>query len=162
MVRRRRFKPSSFCDVFIQQSIMTWNNIRFSEITGISFGEEIISGTNLLELQRKHPFEIKTKTFTRHQESRNGADWEWWLGSGVYWLGLRIQAKKITPSLLRYEHLNHVNQYGRQVDLLIQYSYNSYPRRMPLYVFYNFWDLNRYNPPWHCGTYPKNLEMLGY
>lgn len=161
MVRRRRYKYTSLCNDFIQQSIKTWNIIRFSEITGISYGEESLTDANLLELQIKHPFEIKTKSFTRHQESINGADWEWWLGSGDQWLGIRIQAKKINPSLLRYEHIEHSNKHGRQVDLLIHHSYNSHPRRIPLYVFYNFWNTDRYDPPWNCGTYAKNLELLG-
>lgn len=42
----------------------------------VSYGEETITETNLLEIVRRHPMQVRLRTFTKHQEALNGADWE--------------------------------------------------------------------------------------
>lgn len=68
-------------------------------------------------------------TFSRHGESRSGADWEWWIGSDdLGWRCARIQAKIAhprTPSgIADYPTLGHkVGKTGSQrlqIDLLIE------------------------------------------
>lgn len=152
---------TTICDDFINQSIKTWENLKLSIQTGINLSEESITDFNLLELQSKHPYEIRTQKFSRLRESKVGADWEWWLGSQGIWLGLRIQAKKLNFMTLSYSELDKKNKYGQQIDLLIRCAFNNTPKLVPLYVFYNYWDVSVFDPPWLCGTYSKCLSMLG-
>lgn len=66
---------------------------------------------------------LHIKKFTRHQERRNGADWEWWVGSDDDgWLCPRVQAKRIYDQ--RYERLDHRDDTTRvfQYDTLIRGS----------------------------------------
>jgi len=162
----------NLCNDFIKQSKNVWNWLRKSFYTKISISEESITDFILLELQYKHPKEIKTQKYTKPQESRTGADWEWWLTSGKNWLGLRVQAKKLDPKRLEYPELDKRNAYGLQVNLLINYSLNGSPKRIPLYVLYNFWKTDNYSPQWNCryfqnfnfyfpNLYFPNVSMLG-
>jgi len=149
------------CVDFIHTAIQTWNRIKHGSLTGINLLEESITDFNLLDLQIRHPQEIITRKFSKRKEAKEGADWEWWLGSKGSWLGLRVQAKILDSQKMRYPHLNRSTGYGRQIDLLINNALShSYPK-IPIYVFYNYWNINRFNPPWLCKTFPKIIEMLG-
>ena len=151
----------SLCSDFIAQSSDTWFRIRNGRLTRIYISEESITDYNLLTLQMKHPHQISTQKFTKHMESIHGADWEWWLGSKAGWLGLRVQAKKLNSRTLRYSGLDHVTSKGRQIDLLINHSMSGYPPKIPIYVFYNYWDTRRHVPPWLCCSYHRAYDMLG-
>lgn len=155
---RRR---DSLCKDFIDRAIWTWNHIKDCGLTRINVSENTITEINLKKLEKKHPNEIKTRTFNTHEEGRIGADWEWWLGSEDSWLGLRVQAKKINPKTLRYPNLNRKNQHGRQIDLLIEDSRKNYPQFVPVYVFYNYWDTDYLYPLWLFSEYSRKFEMLG-
>jgi hypothetical protein len=136
-------------------------SVKYSELWGINILEESITDFNLLDLQINHPLEIVTQKFSKPREAREGADWEWWLGSQGFWLGLRVQAKILSPQKLRYLELNHSTIHGRQIELLINHSFkNKYPK-VPVYVFYNYWEVNKFDPPWLCPSYSKFVEMLG-
>ena len=155
-------RQRNLCGDFIDQALRTWHWIQVSESTGINVSEESITDFALLELQSRHPHEIKTRKFSRYEESLEGADWEWWLTSRNFWLGLRVQAKKIEPKNLEYPTLDKTNNQGnRQIDLLIDNAIGANPRMIPAYVFYNYWDLNRLDPEWLCGAYPKTPQLLG-
>lgn len=151
----------SLCHDFIAQSSDTWFRISNGRLTGIHISEESITDYNLLTLQMKHPHHIFTQKFTKYMESTQGADWEWWLGSKAGWLGLRVQAKKLNSRTLQYTGLDHTNQYGRQIDLLINHSMSKHPPRIPVYVLYNHWDARKYVPPWLCCSYLRSADMLG-
>jgi len=149
------------CADFIYRAEQTWNLIGCGLNTGIDFSEESATDINLLELQMRHPYEVRTQKFTKPTEARIGADWEWWLGSEGYWLGLRAQAKKIDSQNLRYPYLDHRSRHGRQIELLISNSLAGNPPTIPIYILYNYWDSGRFDPPWLCPTYPKIPQMLG-
>lgn len=149
------------CHDFITQSSDTWFRIRNGRLTRIYIHEESITDYNLLTLQMKHPHQISTQKFTKRMESIQGADWEWWLGSNAGWLGLRVQAKKLNSRTLRYTGLDHTTSKGRQIDLLINHSMSRYPPKIPIYTFYNYWDVRKYVPPWLCCSYPRSYDMLG-
>ena len=153
--------PGSLCEDFVDQSRKTWDRLRVSKLAGISISEESITDFNLLDLQIKHPYEIRTQKFNKRREAKVGADWEWWLGSRNLWLGVRCQAKKIDSANLNYPCIDERNQYGRQIDLLIANSLKHKPPIVPVFIFYNYWDVSRFDPHWLCLTYPKSLEMLG-
>lgn len=153
----------SLCTDFIIRARWTWEWIKRATSVKIAPKEETITDLNLVELQTKHPNEIKTETFTKYEESRIGADWDWWLGSGDLWLRLGVQAKILDPQTLKYEHLDYSpkNSPKRQIDLLIYHSLNDKPPKIPVYVFYNYWDINKFDPPWLCPIYSKSIETLG-
>lgn len=158
-------KSMSLCLDFIDRARWTWNHIKKAHSVKISPTEETITEMNLTELQIKHPLEITTCEYNKYEESKTGADWDWdfWLGSRNFWLRLGIQAKKLHQQTLRYKSLNYKpkNSPQRQIDLLIQHSINSNPPKIPIYVFYNYWEKKKFNSPWLCGTFPKSIEMLG-
>ena len=152
--------PKRLCEDFIDQAVKVWNWIRISELWRSNISEESITDFSLLELQVKHPYEIKTQKITKRREARIGTDWEWWLTSGGSWLGLRVQAKKISPASLSYQNIDKKTKHGRQIELLIKHSKSQLPM-IPIYVFYNYWDIDQFDPTWLCGTYSKLPEMLG-
>ena len=99
----------------------TSHNLEFSHRPGVfvSYGEETITETNLLEIRRRHPQRIRLEMFTKHQESLNGADWEWHLVGRRLTLKMRVQAKRLQRNdVLRIRH--KVGSTGKQQrDLLI-------------------------------------------
>lgn len=68
----------------------------------VSYGEETITETNLLELRRRHPTSIRLSTFSRKKESKNGADWEWHV---IGRKRRRVQAKRVQKNgILKIAH----------------------------------------------------------
>lgn len=41
--------------------------------------EETLTDLNMLNLKRNHSTQLTTHTFSKHEEGKNGGDWEWWL-----------------------------------------------------------------------------------
>ena len=157
-----RRRGRTICEDFVDQAHTAWNWIRYSILTRIPISEESITDFSLLNLGLKHPHEIITRKINRRQESVEGADWEWWLTDERSWLGLLVQAKKIGSRRLEYRGIGKTDKNGRmQIDVLIQSALQSVPKRIPLYVFYNYWDQRRFDPSWLCGTYQKSVGMLG-
>ncbi|WP_280504968.1 DUF6615 family protein [Nocardia farcinica] len=122
----------------------TWKNYELGSEVGLVPGEESTTDSVLLDLWRVSSDILHVNKFTRHQEQRNGADWEWWVGSDTDgWLRLRIQAKRIYEQ--NYERLDHRDKKTRvfQYDTLIQgCAQDSYT--YPVHVFYNGWPNTRF------------------
>ncbi|PIV56134.1 hypothetical protein COY52_04350 [Candidatus Desantisbacteria bacterium CG_4_10_14_0_8_um_filter_48_22] len=155
-----RTRPSlSLCESFIGQAKKIWNLLNDANSFSLNLREDSITDWNLLELYRMHPLEIIIKTFSSVEEGTVGADWEWWLNSQDFWLGFRVQAKKLDYATLKYKQLDRTNNRGRQIDLLIESALND--NLIPLYIFYNYWDVTRFDPEWLCETYNKDIKMLG-
>lgn len=153
---------NSLCSLFIDQSIKTWNWLQSSTITGIKISEESITHSNLLDFTAKNPQDIITKqTNRRKQSNKIGSDWELWLTSGDNWLGFRLQTKKLNPRTLTYPTLDKKNEYGTQNDLLEYHAFTHDPPLIPIYLFYNYWNVNKFNPSWKCCSFPRCIEMLG-
>lgn len=126
----------------------------------MDLGEETITDLVLLEIQRRHPAEIRTAKFSKYVEGRrSGADWEWWLGAPGKWLGLRIQAKKLNSHTGRFEELAYSNAHGRQVDLLLASS--AADGVYPLYCFYSYWKSPRPAFRWLCGSNRRSGPLMG-
>lgn len=114
----------------------TSRNLEFSYRADVpvSYGEETITESNLLELRRRHSDVIHLHTFSKHQESKVGADWEWYVVGRKRTLRMRVQAKRVTCNdVLRIRHA--VGESRRQQrDLLIQTSQTDGMR--PMYCIY--------------------------
>lgn len=98
-------------------------------------GEETFTDLNLQDLSRLHGDRVAIHKFTRQQESRNGADWEWWFYSGNVGFGVRVQAKRaMRGGGYKLEHT--VSGTGRsQSRLLVQDALAA--GCIPAYVLYN-------------------------
>lgn len=115
----------------------TSENLAFAHKSGVhvSYGEETITETNLLELRRRHPGAIKLRTFSRGKEAKNGADWEWHIIGRERTFGMRVQAKRIQKdNKLKIQHT--VRSTGKdQIELLIDSARKH--GLMPVYCLYS-------------------------
>lgn len=146
-----RLNNPTICESFIYQSTKTWNWIKSGNKTGIILSEESITDFNLLELNLRHPNNIKTQKFTKAQEHNTGADWEWWICDKDHWIGLRIQAKKIYSNSV-YQAL-HDNE--EQIDNLIEHASSNPTPLIPFYVFYNYIEDKTFYDDWECKIDPN-------
>lgn len=106
---------------FLELGDMTSRNLEFSHADNVwvSYGEETITETNLLEVTRRHPRVVVIRTFPKKVEATNGADWEWHIVGSMRTLRMRVQAKRLQRNgVLKVRHT--VKSSGKeQRDLLI-------------------------------------------
>ena len=106
---------------FLELGDATSRNLEFSHCDDVwvSYGEETITETNLLEIRRRHPERVRVRTFPKPLEAKNGADWEWHIVGWRRTLKMRVQAKRLQRnSVLKVRH--KVKSSGKQQrDLLI-------------------------------------------
>lgn len=100
----------------------------------VSYGEETITETNLLELRRRHSSIITLNTFGKKKESQIGADWEWHFIGRRRKFRMRVQAKRLQKDdKLKIPH--KVKSSGKQqIDLLIKDAKAN--RLKPVYCLY--------------------------
>ncbi|WP_226622546.1 DUF6615 family protein [Brucella anthropi] len=116
----------------------TSKNLEFahSPDVKVSYGEETITETNLMEIRRRHSDKVTLQTFSKSQESKStGADWEWHIIGRVYTLKMRVQAKRIHSA----GGIGNLKQMGKgaakpQIDLLIDDAKAN--GLFPVYCFY--------------------------
>lgn len=137
------FRSSKHCLMSLKKTLKrqtswTWNRIKEAHLFGVRFGEETLTECNLLEIAKRHPREVATITFHRRAEYRTGADWEWWfIGRSGRAIGLRVQAKVVSPGTMTYDHLHYSNTAGYQSDVLVREARAQ--GLIPLFCTYNFW-----------------------
>ncbi|MCA0940548.1 hypothetical protein LCM28_11745 [Salipiger pacificus] len=101
----------------------------------VSYGEETITETNLLELRRRHPAIITLNTFGKKKEAKNGADWEWHIIGQYRKFRMRVQAKRLQKDdKLKIPHEVKSTK-KQQIDLLIEDA-KKY-RLKPVYCLYS-------------------------
>ena len=115
---------------------VTSRNLEFSyrPDVPVSYGEETITESNLLELRHCHSDVIQLRTFSKLRESKVGSDWEWYIVGQQRTLSMRVQAKRVQRNgVLRITHV--VARSGKQQrDLLIQAAQAD--RMRPMYCIY--------------------------
>ena len=115
---------------------LTSRNLEFSyrPDVPVSYGEETITESNLLELRHCHSDVVQLRTFSKLHESKVGSDWEWYIVGRRRSLGMRVQAKRVQRNgILRITHV--VARSGKQQrDLLIQAAQADKMR--PMYCIY--------------------------
>lgn len=130
---------SSLCRSFVQIGHETSRDLRHAFASGLQYGEETLTESNLLKLKRRHPRTIAIQSFKKHEEVINGADWEWWFVSRQDMTGfpIRVQAKK---------QQRNTHEFGRllehqapkapmsQIDALIEHAQQD--EMVPLHCFY--------------------------
>ena len=100
----------------------------------VSYGEETITETNLLELRRRHPKVIKLNTFGKGKEGLNGADWEWHIIGRARTFRMRVQAKRLQRDNRLIIPHKVASSGAQQIDLLINDA--AAHRLKPVYCFY--------------------------
>jgi hypothetical protein len=101
----------------------------------VSYGEETITETNLLELRRRHPSIITLNTFAKKKEALIGADWEWHIIGRHRTFRMRVQAKRLQKNdKLKIPH-KITSSGAEQIDLLIKDAKAN--RLMPVYCLYS-------------------------
>ena len=115
----------------------TSRNLEFSyrPDVPISYGEETITESNLLELRGRHSDVIYLRTFSKHDESKAGSDWEWYIVGRRRTLKIRVQAKRVqSNNVLKIPYM--VARTGRQQrKLLIEMARAD--RMRPMYCIYS-------------------------
>jgi len=147
-------------EITIKNSTWAWNKLREARKLDYQIGEESLTDFIILNIKRWGSGKIAVKSFTRHDESLNGADWEWWFtGPSGRWLGMRVQAKVLNLASEKYKHLHHKNKNGHQVDLLISDARKK--RLVPIYCMFTNWDTKKYKAGWTCRTYKPTVRHFG-
>lgn len=114
----------------------TSGNLAFAhrEDVNVSYGEETITESNLLELRRRHPAIITLHTFGKKKEAKTGADWEWHIIGRARSFGMRVQAKRLQQdNVLKIPHMVKSTK-AEQINLLIDDAKTQ--GLMPVYCFY--------------------------
>ena len=124
---------TSLCATFEALAERTWHYLDAAQQTEIRIGEETLTDINLIDIQRRHDREVLSVKFTRAQESKNGADWEWWFLWRGDAYGFRLQAKKLYPER-GYTSLNGDGR-TQATTLLTGAAADDV---VPLYCFYNY------------------------
>lgn len=120
-------------------AMSNWKKIEHARRMGLKYDETTSTQELLLTLQTEVSG-LLTYQYTQQQETRSGADWEWWLGSDeVGWICLRIQAKRVYEDY-RYQMLSHhgAEEGTFQYDTLIN-GCDPDQARYGFHVFYNGW-----------------------
>jgi Family of unknown function (DUF6615) len=109
-------------DVLMDRAAWTHARLQAGRKHGVELHEETITQDLLLDIATALPA-MMVRTFTKRQEARTGADWQWeWWFEGRQWFGLRVQAKRLKhlPSgQLGYDLGYQRGGSRRQIDHLI-------------------------------------------
>jgi hypothetical protein len=147
----------SLCQTFRDLSFQTWRLLEKARNVSHQPLEETITDNNIIELKSRHTHEVITTTYTRHQEAKTGADWEWWFTNTdkSAWFGVRVQAKILNLTTERFAVLNYKNQ----TNVLINDAQKN--GLYPLYCFYSQWALSTSHSPNKYLTFPDAPESYG-
>ncbi len=135
------------CKAARKNSRWIWRSLRQAQRLGTKIGEESVTDFFLLNLRKEATSKIKIKSFIKHDEAKNGSDWEWesewWFtGPSDQWLGMRIQAKVISLKTDRYEYLHRSKQGTTpQVETLITAAMKD--NKVPVYCLYSYWSTRK-------------------
>lgn len=128
----------SLLSTFLELGHATSQNLEYAQTVSpkLSYGEETITETNLLEIRRRHPQQVKIQTFSKFKESSlTGADWEWHIIGKRYTLKMRVQAKRILSNGAIHGLSRRTKRApASQIDLLINDARSNGLR--PIYCFY--------------------------
>ena len=154
----------TICEIFRKQAAFTWNILRQARAIEDQISEETLTEMNILRLKLSHPTEIITRSFSKYEESANGADWEWWFtGPTNKWIGFRVQAKVLNLVDETYRHLHYKNSkhYQYQCDKLIEIALASPKPLIPIYCLYSNWEAQKYKPRSNNSSVKQNVRDYG-
>lgn len=124
------------CERFQEFSQCAAKAISEATQLGLLYQEETISENLLLAIARSCQ-NVKIKSFKRHEELKNGSDWEWWIRINKKWLPMRVQAKKKRTNGDTFQSLQTYRAKSApttQIDTLIKVA--GADGLLPAYCFY--------------------------
>src|SRR5882724_670830 len=154
----------ALANVLLDRAAWTYARLHAGRSHNVELHEETITQDLLLDISCMLP-EMSVQVFTRRQEARNGADWQWeWWFQGRQWFGLRVQAKRLKqrgksrrPGYDLYYRTGSSDR--RQVDLLIEDAHKTGARAA--YALYNGPDLDISQFTWGCGRLAPSPDAFG-
>lgn len=128
----------NLCQTFLELGGLVSRNLELAYGSHISYGEETITESTLLQIWSRHSAIINIETFSKPREAMNGADWEWHLIGSSYTLKMRIQAKRLAKNGMQIKRL--FSQKAKtaphpQIDMLIADA--TLQGLLPVYCFYS-------------------------
>jgi hypothetical protein len=152
------------CLEFRKAAVRTWDDLITAAALKTRLAEESITDYLVFQLAKGQIFgNYQVQSFTKAEESINGADWELWLtGPSGAWFGLRIQAKVMKVGANRFMQLHKPKPIAGALSAtqrLIN-SANSVDA-IPLYLLYSAWTPTPKAPVWACGSYPPDDRLWG-
>lgn len=127
----------TLCETFRRQASFVWHNMSKAAAKGLWLSEETLTELvqfNIATLHQGKGFVVDLAT--KPQESKHGADWEWWFTRGSKGFGFRVQAKRLFPSHSYQSLLHGKSGPYEQLDKLVLRA--AADGLIPLYCFYNF------------------------
>lgn len=142
----RAWDLTDLCTVLGQWSNWSWDKLLADTEVGFPPAEDQLTQELLSTVG--HRFGHLTalwnqKRYSNRSEggpTKPNADWEWWVGDGAGWNGIRVQAKKMDPSSGLYPDLdNDLTKKRQQATWLIANALKASGRPVPAYCFFNAW-----------------------
>jgi len=96
----------------------------------VRLGEDAITEHNLLGIATTHAKDVRTQSFGKKEEAKNGADWEWVIIDDKTTSKLRVQAKRVSRDGF-VRNLDYHNQSDSQLEKLVET-----PEFLPIICFY--------------------------
>lgn len=153
----------SLCETFRSLAFRTFDQMGRARRVGHQPLEETFTDTNILELKDRHPEEIYSQLFNKHEEGVNGADWQWWLTNAnmTKWLGLRVQAKVLNLANHEFAHLHYKSAKSKTYQLSKLKRESAKEGLVPLYCFYVHEEPTPGTAPRRCGSFAHSPESYG-
>jgi hypothetical protein len=155
--------PTTLCETFRSLAFRTFDQMGRARRVGHQPLEETFTDTNILELKDRHPTQVYSRVFNKHEEGRNGADWEWWLinASITSCLGLRVQAKVLDLNSNTFAHLHYRSGKSRIYQLTKLKRECANEGLVPLYCFYLHEQPVPGTDSRRCGSFTHSPESYG-
>lgn len=148
----------NLCKVLRSLACRTWRDLQVARLVGSAGNEEGITNRNLRELKFQRIDGLVVREFSRQEEFKEGADWEWWFrGVKGKWVGMRLQAKVIDFTTNEFKHLHYKakNSASHQSDVLISSCAAHSHEPTPVYVLYCEWPVpSGMRLPDRCDLHP--------
>lgn len=154
---------TTLCETFRSLAFKTFDQIGRARRVGHQPLEETFTDINILDLKDRHPTEIHSRVYNKHEEGVNGADWQWWLTnwSMTKWLGLRVQAKILNLESDTFAHL-HYKSYKSKIYQSKKLKRESAKAGLiPLYCFYIHEEPVPQVRQRQCGSFAYSPESYG-
>ncbi|EII3284813.1 hypothetical protein LG855_004614 [Vibrio alginolyticus] len=144
-------------EAFREISASVWDNIAHKKRQERKPAEEALTDRVMDRLFDIPNDKLKTVTFSKPEEGKNGADWEWvFLGKDGSNFTVRVQAKVIDPFMMQYDELHYKQSKSKryQSDLLIDRAKAS--NALPIYCLYTHADELDTKKMWRCSCDKSN------